>query len=526
MSLESHESAPDIKEIKEQELQAQLAAQLSAFMTDVETIVTDKTGLSVMLNMERTRHLPGRIQMRFLEDAKAVTEEVKDLHRKNPEITHSHLLAEQLIKLDSIKRRVGVFMDVHKGTGKEVSTEAEAIQLARVLEKISLEGIDLLETLYNSGGLELEDKTLDQVAEHLIVCSKPGAEGLGFLVMAYLSHMQRTQVLKYMIGKPEKYQGMSGIITALVANNYIKVDQGQAIFDSVLNPKEEGEEAETTEAKEDLTRKERRAQRQAEKQTDKLIGSHEGEYQQAREFLESKEMKQAQQRAVEVKKEAEHLARTRNFGHKNYAKEVFSLKGIASAFLVANGALTTVGNVVVNLDTGNMLNPYLYAGLLTVAGGLQLSDGFGGMLPTPLEGVGKLSEDKGEKLDAKAQERKEYMHRELGNNPKVAEFYFKYAEQIVTAYSKKRESLPKDKINLTLDDLGLKYTDIEPNKVQSVPQAEIESQITKWVKVMEQNEYGMALKGADAHQKFINDGRKERGLAEFEPLKAKPITTS
>lgn len=496
MSLERHKSAPDIKEIKEQEFQAQLDAQLNDFMTDIDTIITKKTGLSVMLNMERTRQLPGRIEMRFLQDAKAVTEEIKDMHRRNPELTHAHLLAEQLIKLNSIKKRVGVFMDIHTGENEEVSTESEAIQLAKALERISLESIDLLETLHNSGGREIKDeKTLEQVASHLISCTKPGADGLGYLVMAYLAPAQRMQVLMHMIDKPDQYPDMQGIVTSLVANNYLQVDQGQAIFDAALNPEKPTDKAS------------RKAKRALKRQVD--------EFEEASVFLESKEMKQLQQRSLDLQKQSREMARTRNFGHKNYAREVFSLKGIVSAFAVANGTLTTVGNVIVNLDTGNMLNPYLYAGLGMVAGGLQLSNGFGGMAPTPLEGIGRITEEKGEKEDEKADARHEYMDRELGNRPKIAEFYYKNAEKIVHTYLEKKKSLPKDQIKITFADLGLVHGELEPNDLNDVPQAVIEKYTTKWVKIIRQNEYGEARKSAEQHQAFINESRKRRGLKEF-----------
>lgn len=498
MGLDTYEPSLEEKEVTEQEFEAGLLKQEQEFMESIGILTTEKISLTVMLNMDRTKGLSGAIEFRFFREMKAQTEEIKAMHREKPDLAQAYLLKQHEIKLGSLKKRAYISMEINTGDSEEISTAEEAIQMAKILEQVSLEDIDLLGRIHDSKGGKLKTEDLDLIGGHLMHLQRPGkGEPIGLIVMHYLVPEQRQELLLHMAENPVGYPNLDQIVSTLVAANYLYIAQGQEILAKAAENFEKN--------KGEMKRRDRREVK------------HDVErYSSTAQLLDSDVMRAAQAHTVQVQKQQVELTQHRQYGHKNPARDVFSLKGIASAFLVANGALATAGNILVNPSFSNIGNPYLYAGIVTAGVGLQLSNGFGGILPTPLEGLGAITKDTDEKNDKTIEKVNKYAASEINNNPIIARFYYKYADKIVGVYQEKRKTDPEEKIHLTFEDLdGVDYETLPTEYKRYLSKETLETTMTKWVKFFSRESiYGQFREGYKEHRALIDEVRKEAGIIE------------
>lgn len=171
----------------------------------------------------------------------------------------------------------------------------------------------------------------------------------------------------------------------------------------------------------------------------------------------------------------------RQSGHTNLARSLLTFKGIGSMLLVANGALTVGINAASHItDPATMIqNPMLWLGVAEVAAGLEMTNGFGGILPTMRDIPGLLT-DKNEKKADKATARQNEFRTELLNSPIELKFYKENIVNIVSVYRTKKAKNPLTKADITFEDLGINYETLSDDYKRHT-QGHYEEIITEWI---------------------------------------------
>lgn len=198
----------------------------------------------------------------------------------------------------------------------------------------------------------------------------------------------------------------------------------------------------------------------------------------------------------------------RIFGHRNIAQKNLTVKNVGGALVAANGALIIFANVAANAGTGDfgaaIVNPGNFFGAALLVGGMQASDGGGGLMPTPLEAGSKLARGK-EVREKENLERKnaviEGMKTDLANNKKYAKLYYKYADKIAGKYENKRKE-GKASQGMTLDEMGIDSKGLA--KLGLTPE-NTERQLNKWAKKFVDMGENISRPGADAQRSFIDE---------------------
>lgn len=205
----------------------------------------------------------------------------------------------------------------------------------------------------------------------------------------------------------------------------------------------------------------------------------------------------------------------RIFGHKNVAKELLTVEGVTGVLLAANGALTVFANVAANLGTGDVIsavaNPGNVIGFAQLAGGAQLSGGFGGLTRTPMQVGATLTrgkEARNKDVEARQNAVLEQMMMDLGNQPEYAEVYYRYADKIAGTYQKRvREGISHKK--MSLEDMGMDAASVEAQAPGLKPN-QIEAQCNEWARKFFSMGEGISRPSAEAQRNFIDEAYEKQ----------------
>ncbi len=232
---------------------------------------------------------------------------------------------------------------------------------------------------------------------------------------------------------------------------------------------------------------------------------------QAKATIGGAAVEQMQQAVIAHRKEGTRRVGKTSYGHKNRARGLLTFQGIAGMFLTVNGALTMGVNFAVDPLTFAG-NPAFLLGLAEVTGGLEMTNGFEGVVPKPSELLALATKDRDEEKNDKAQVNLTDFRNELFNHPDHTLFYTNYVDRIVDAFDKKKKNTPVPDIKITLEDLGVKSKEDLPVQLQGLweHRAALEADLSKWAgRFFRTSGDGIGRKTADGQLKWIQDERIE-----------------
>ena len=218
-----------------------------------------------------------------------------------------------------------------------------------------------------------------------------------------------------------------------------------------------------------------------------------------------------QQTLITRQKEGTRRVGRMSYGHKNRARGLLTAKGIAGMFLTVNGALVMGVNFAVD-PAAFYGNPAFYLGLGEVAAGMELTQGFGGVLPKPTELAALATKDRAEEKDDKAQLNLRDFRNELFNRPDNALFYANYVERIVATFNKKLKTTPMPDIKITLEDLGIKSKEDLPVQLRDLweHRLTLEADLSKWaIRFHRSSGNGIGRATAEGQLTWLQDERTE-----------------
>lgn len=234
-----------------------------------------------------------------------------------------------------------------------------------------------------------------------------------------------------------------------------------------------------------------------------------------------KEMQETQAATEARLKEGRVRMTHMQYGHFNRAQRLLTVRGIGSALLSANGALTMAVNglMYITSPVDMVSNPAFWIGAAQLGVGLEWSHGFEGLIPTPIQMAAGAVKDRN---DAQADDQAEYEDslRLMVNNrpPPMARFYANYAEHIVKVYEAKRPRLLERKIPITLEELGIKKQEDLPEAYRELwnQKADLERMISDWAAEFYSGHKGKgARKTGHEQMTIIQNAREADGLSHF-----------
>ncbi len=513
MATEKEKSKP----VEELQFADELSRQHKAAIKGIKGTIKNKINVSVRKSNDTGVLVEQNIIKIFNETANEITDKVRDMKIKGDETFNHDLLKQHKESLSALDERFALAMEISGGETGKIATKEELAHFIRtglkMLERTSAKRIleaqsrsvnptylDIMGEIHKNPDKKLTTKELDfleaEVKKLTESATPKGLEspgdGIGMVLLAYLKPKHRLQLMRHMIDKP----GTHDLIVDLVKMDYLSTAQARTLFEEELASQKRALE---------------KARRKARKEIEAEITALEGRI----EEVESDKTQETRERVREVRKEAVTHMR-RQYGHKNYAKKLFSLKGIASAALFANGCLTVGGNVLANLHSPLDIvgNPCLWLGAGMAGAGLEISGGFGGMAPTVGKGLAKLAKKKDEIEKEKQEESTEAMEKSLTNHPTEAEFYFHYAPEIVEVYNAKKRENPDTRVEITLENLKLNYEDPEfKKKYGRVSKQRLEEMAGEWVRYFYETTAGVRKKEARAQRKFVREAFIKEGVS-------------
>jgi hypothetical protein len=317
------------------------------------------------------------------------------------------------------------------------------------------------------------------------------------LVLHNLPAADRTELLRRIVAEPG-FPNLAQTLPLMVSMQYVSTGQAVAVLEERIQTlqKKAGNEAEIL-------------------QLQTLLPQ-----------LSSPKVRATQARVTEVQRKTGEFMSKRVYGHKNYAREFLTFKGMGSAILTALGGMTVAMNVAMNLTQPWELptNKSLWIGMTELTGGLQMSNGLGGLVSTPMEMLAKVAKDGHEEEDDKIKKNRTEVKMDTLNYYRQANFYATYANRITQVYKAKKEATEEPKVRITLRDLGVEKKEDLPDALKPLfdQQETLEQKISEWAFRFAQpnTEYGLGLKLPETQVAFIQDTRTEAGL---DPFKIYPL---
>ena len=279
---------------------------------------------------------------------------------------------------------------------------------------------------------------------------------LGVLMFANLPEDQRMKMMEHLLSEPNLSDQlrpyMGKILTSLALQDYLSTEQSLALL----------EKAESLNAVERI------------------------ESNLAKNRLISPEARRAKKILAREEEGARKILGNRHVGHKLRAKELFSLKGLASALLVVNGGLTLAANLMVNITSPSAMltSPGVALGGAMMVAGLEANSGFGDLFPVPHKLVASALESKGK--EKTNDQKKENFRAELGNHPLESRFYYHNAGAIVAAYHEVIKKGIGSETKITLEDLKKQGLDLKK-------EALTDSSIQKFLETVSEKDLGKLL---------------------------------
>jgi hypothetical protein len=529
----------------------QLASQTQEAEENMQIALQERMDLYLREGLDRGKLLEENLKQMYASKARELETIFKDIRlsqsSKIDRLQENYLANKHAVVLSSMRQRFTLALDI-AGPGK-LSTVQEmqtfldqGFKMLNAMDVYSMlqsqiagdpsEGADLIQSyidetvgsippdylalvqqLQDSPEKSLDKRQLDIVATELKKINggnvKTLRDNMGAIILSQLPHKQRLEVLTYMMD----YPGMPELLQALTATNYITRSDAEALIKQGA--------AELEKELEKAGRKERRKGRARLERFNTSL-----------ENVQSDKMAETQKFfAAETKKGQAMLKR--DFGHVNHAKRMLTGKGIISGLLFANGAFTMAGNLLANINKPfeMVTNPYMLLGVAMAGGGLQLSDGLGGLTTTPMELTAKATVDKDEIEDEKRDDRVIAMKERLGNNRLGAEFYYNFADEISAAYRLKKKKAGTPNVTLKFEDLkttdedgniqDVKYEDL-PERYKRVAKSDLEKAMSEFVRTFFQDKHGVSRKTGDSQRRFFKESIDEGYLAGVELWRTPP----
>lgn len=171
-----------------------------------------------------------------------------------------------------------------------------------------------------------------------------------------------------------------------------------------------------------------------------------------------------------------------SFGQRNSARELLTFKGIGSAAVAANGMLTILANIAVDLKDPSAIptNPGFLLGVAQLGIGLELSNGMAGLAPQPTKLFAAVTTDKGAEKSKEFVLKEEALMRSFGRYTSEAKFYYTMADKIVEKYGKNKDIQRTTRPKITMEDLGLKWAELPKEYTNGKSKADFEARISEW----------------------------------------------
>lgn len=232
--------------------------------------------------------------------------------------------------------------------------------------------------------------------------------------------------------------------------------------------------------------------------------------------LKDPQLLKAKEEVRALQNQTKDYIEKRFYGHKNPMKDMLSLKGIGSAVLAAEGALTFMANF---FSQGG-LNPGNWMGMDWANPGLWLGAGaFGLGAIGPSKALAKVERwmDKDDNKEAQEDQKDEIARVQdaLLNRPQFSKFYFAHAEKINAAWEAKSQKEGTRQVVLKAEDLDIDFNNLT-DEFKGIDVNDLLLCVSDWAREFHaQAEGGIAYKTPDAQRAFINRTRQSQGLGTY-----------
>lgn len=527
--------------ISVEEFKTQLGEQKQVALTNANELIREK--IDTMAQWAKGEHVivpmnmvtDGNVMVyndpvmkAYLEKANELTREFEKLGNQEQ---RDYLLARQNLIFANWQRRLTVILDLNdkdnrdpdlneirnRGVAliKSISIPEFMAQNLRgslreaYIQEIEAQGKkvapDLTDTLQRLGNGEIKPEDWIVIVEHLRNLSTSGKDWMetsaSMAIVGAIPPHLRPQLLHELRNAPNPRNitiSYEEVVLNLLVNNYLTVAQVEAVVKAQIETAKA--EHKSTTALEALLVK---------IQNPKLLKTQE-------------KMEAAQVEGVK------RLKQHRQVGHTNSMRQVLTFEGVAGTLVAVNGLTTVLANVLMNLspeDWSNIpSNPAVWMGLGMMGAGLELNNGFGGMMDTPSTQIGQLLEDKEAQADQERLMNQNAFEREVMRYPRAQELYFQFVQEINTSYEKKSRETHSAQVGLTMEEIGIDWESL-PAEYRTMNQENTEALLSQWVTRMAGNK---ALKqSVDTQKSFMggdpsntkgakSDCRVKYGLAPLE----------
>ncbi|MFA6023787.1 MAG: hypothetical protein WC777_01030 [Candidatus Gracilibacteria bacterium] len=502
----------------------------------LDQTVNEKMAWSTRKSKEYAMAAENRIKAVLGSKTSQLTDEIQSIHSgQRGEILgldKLDLINTQKKVLDFIQQRAYLMLelaDVHQSAvnpgEKMVSTPVELAQLGKLMSMV--EGIDVQQLVYQALPPEMKESYLEALGRgfapdlmplltrlskgeepeegdfkllldrirSMKANAKPGENNDVSLVMAALPKKYHLTLARKM-AQEKNFPHFEQQIITMVGADFLSAVQAAAVLNEKLAVTKNKKDREVLEA----------ALSQV---SSRQMGA----------FKED----QAKQRTIRA---AAHYENS-SYGHKNHARSLLTLKGIGSALLTVNGAMTVGMNVAMNVtDPANIpLNPMIWLGIAEMGVGLQASGGFGGMVSTPEQMAARVVRDKNEAKDDRLSAYDDDFKKELTHYYREMHFYGTFAERIMQVYKAKKAASLEKRVPISFADIGIKTREDLPPEFRDLwgKQEFLEEKMADWAMHFSSTageNAGRMPDNPDLQRGVIQDLRKEEGLnaLNFTPL--------
>lgn len=408
------------------------------------------------------------------------------------------------------------------GTDKTVSSDSELAELREVTTLI--ERIDVQQMVYDAlprdmqqqyldsvgrkfptdffpiiekvtGNVNLEEEDIDLLVNEVLKLGPSKntiEESSVMVVLGLISQKDRTRLLQKMAVQ-DSFPNFEQALMGMVATTYVSTLQATEALDA---------------RKSYLEQKKTTTKRREDKAIDKEIEQLSG----TREVVNSDAMEKTQKAALTLRAEASKYYGSRSYGHKNYAAELLTVRGIGSLLLSANGAMTMFANFAMD-PLGFPTNSMFWLGAAEVTAGLEWSNGHGGLVRTPTERAADLIKGGNEEKDDRMTGYTRAIKMDLNNSYRQAHFYANYAERIVSVYKGKKSKYPDRTVPISLAEIGVNKKEDLPPRFQDLweHKDKLEAKISEWAEKFSliDVEAGQKITEWDTQRLFIEKNRAE-----------------
>lgn len=416
---------------------------------------------------------------------KAYNDKANELTREFGKLANqedrAYLLNRQELIFSNWQRRLEVILDLNGKDNKDPNLDEIKTKGAALIRSISIPQFmaqnlkgplkeayiqelksrgetlvpDFTETLTRLGGGEIKEEDWGVIIANLDALSQSNGQdwmevSAAMGLVGAIPPRFRTELLRRLVDKPD----YEHIVLRLLTINYVTTAQVEAVLNEQIQ-----------------------------------AGKAQGKSTTNLEILLVKAMSEAtaiEQETAENIQEAgmERISKHKQVGHRNSMRETLTFSGILGSLVAINGAATVAANLIMDIQPKNWANipdnPALWMGLGMLGGGLELNNGFGGMMDKPSTQLGQLLESKDEIQARKDLMSQNAFEREVMRYPRVQDLYFQFLEEINAAYSKKTKETHNPQVSLTMEEMQIDWSALPP-EFKTMKKSDVEAFISQWV---------------------------------------------